>query len=71
MTIDLAPLVAAYNEATGHDLEFVLIHRDLGYLGNRGRVWATVRPYGLCYALDECRDNPEGFAEWWNQRLWR
>ena len=71
MKTDLLRLVAAYNEATGHDVEFVLIHRDLGYLGSRGRVWATVRPYSSAYVLDEWRDNPEGFSEWWNQRLWR
>lgn len=71
METDLRPLVAAYNAATGHDIEFVLIHRDLGYLGNRGRVWATVRPYSSAYVLDQWRDNPDGFADWWNQRLWR
>jgi hypothetical protein len=69
MEAELNQLVAAYNAASGQGLEFVLIHRDLGYLGNRGRVWATVRPYSSSYVLDEWRDNPEGFAEWWNQRL--
>ncbi len=72
MTSDMVHLVDAYNQVTGLAVVFTLIHPSLGYLGCGGVVWATVRPYSNCYVLDVWSEYiPDGFVDWWSQRLWK